>query len=124
MSALKPCPFCGGEAIFEEEVNPGYFKIKCPWTLCIGKFVTLEKEQAIKAWNTRSDARLERLQEAAQVLVTGLNDKRTTTGYIKSVLDLKYSRKFSKELCKSCLDTIQESAETLAAALKASKETG
>ena len=45
---LKPCPFCGGKAIFEE--NTGTFFIHCE-SCCAFTPDFNTKEQAIKAWN-------------------------------------------------------------------------
>jgi len=60
---LKPCPFCGGEATLKDftgdEYCPGY-AVQCNngdtrnCGIC-GTPIYAEKEQAIKAWNTRKD---------------------------------------------------------------------
>lgn len=64
---LKPCPFCGDEAILFEAVNgetKGYYiscirrghifdEPKCPVEPMISRWGTNAKEQAIEAWNKR-----------------------------------------------------------------------
>ena len=54
MTALKPCPFCGGEAtIYEdrhENITYGY-TVACD-NCCATVFADTEKE-AIEAWNKR-----------------------------------------------------------------------
>lgn len=71
---LKPCPFCGGEACFKdgEPITFGRFVVLVICKKCSASVVgiatinfrtehkscngyNLAKEQAIKAWNRRSD---------------------------------------------------------------------
>ena len=55
---LKPCPFCGGEAVFEEENNTSSVKIVCKScgasTLWTAKPV---QNYIIDKWNSRSRKR-------------------------------------------------------------------
>lgn len=51
MADLKPCPFCGGEAEYEE-FNDGFFswgRVECQ----CGVMLTTPPNVTIKAWNTR-----------------------------------------------------------------------
>lgn len=52
---LKPCPFCGGKAVFDT-VSPGAGNprgfVRCENRCCEMCFV-LNKHQAIEAWNRR-----------------------------------------------------------------------
>ena len=55
MTKLKPCPFCGGNAIVR---NTGYdsFYVRCENDKCAVVSVTCNRntsEEAIEAWNTR-----------------------------------------------------------------------
>jgi Lar family restriction alleviation protein len=54
MDKLKPCPFCGGEAVLKQ--------ISDRWTVhcsqhCAGTRIFNDKQKAIDAWNRRVDAR-------------------------------------------------------------------
>ena len=57
MTKLKPCPFCGGEAVRLQMIdNPfsgtRYFGCrKC----CVVSFTHMTEAEAIKAWNTRTE---------------------------------------------------------------------
>lgn len=54
---LKPCPFCGEEAVLEEHPNfPGEFRVKCTniYHCAIKQDQWDFKEGAIKAWNKRN----------------------------------------------------------------------
>lgn len=60
MDKLKPCPFCGGEAVIRESFGNLYIrpihKEDClvkPDTWLISTNVSLKKQ--IKAWNRRAD---------------------------------------------------------------------
>ena len=55
---LKPCPFCGGEAVVI-----GVSTIWCENEDCGCEFTNINKEKLIKGWNTRKpvDAMVERL---------------------------------------------------------------
>lgn len=74
MNDLKPCPFCGGEAIIfqipynsEEELhqhpywfwnNPGWFTVGCLTDMCIANvnhemMLFLNSKEAAEAWNRR-----------------------------------------------------------------------
>ena len=78
MDKLKPCPFCGGEAILSHEVYvspkfrydkdamciaPGKYlhskyKVKCETPRCFARNNTVvfhSKPEAIEAWNRRAD---------------------------------------------------------------------
>ena len=62
MERLKPCPFCGGEAIVEKAKSKPYFerrlpyRVKCKWCHCALAYQFFETENdAIKAWNRRAD---------------------------------------------------------------------
>jgi len=57
MTELKPCPFCGGEAIVREtSIGDDYngFTVECKnCAVDIGNIDT--EEEAIKRWNTRTN---------------------------------------------------------------------
>lgn len=60
MSDLKPCPFCGGEAHIKEVVSACemLYTVGCSDSECMGYETWLlkpTKEEAIAAWNRRSD---------------------------------------------------------------------
>nr|DAM36721.1 MAG TPA: restriction alleviation protein [Caudoviricetes sp.] len=62
---LKPCPFCGGEAMLTTNLYAGivYIQCKCCTAMAgrkrkivssmIGKEYFVNKEEAIEAWNRR-----------------------------------------------------------------------
>jgi len=64
---LKPCPFCGGNAVLKPDnlYSQDTRNIHASWVTCsrcciegehfIDRHDTDCREQAIKAWNTRSD---------------------------------------------------------------------
>ena len=56
MNNLKPCPFCGGEDIIVQELQP-YMGDENNWrVLCVGCGCDIQretKETVISAWNTR-----------------------------------------------------------------------
>ena len=58
MSELKPCPFCGGEAILLEDWKDGNFIVGCANNDYIVRLSGIPSfdnaEQAVKAWNTRA----------------------------------------------------------------------
>jgi len=56
MPELKPCPFCGGEAIAEMNEN-WYWEYEVYCTKCGATFQTSfdTEEEAVKAWNRRAD---------------------------------------------------------------------
>jgi len=51
MEKLLPCPFCGEMAIINKK--DAAFVIMCPKCITI-QIISVEKETAIKVWNTRS----------------------------------------------------------------------
>ena len=63
---LKPCPFCGGEAILITSPSLGIVYIQCQYCTAmvgrkrkiissmIGKEFFANKQEAIEAWNRRS----------------------------------------------------------------------
>ena len=58
MEKLKPCPFCGGEALIREQTNtlPYSFYVRCGNPDCPMFLATCNrstKEDAIKLWNRR-----------------------------------------------------------------------
>lgn len=60
MIGLKPCPFCGGEAHIKEVVSAceTLYTVGCSDSECMGYETWLlkpTKEEAIAAWNRRSD---------------------------------------------------------------------
>ena len=57
---LKPCPFCGGEAMIEQTQHMGeyLYRIGCSKPGCRGRIngnAYESKTEAIAAWNTRSE---------------------------------------------------------------------
>ena len=57
---LLPCPFCGGNDIQTDEMESFWDKNETSWRVlcidCIAETAGDTKEQAIAAWNRRSDA--------------------------------------------------------------------
>ena len=55
MPELKPCPFCGGEALVSEFIGHSFrsYSVGCKECKTLMKYVD-SKEAAIKAWNTRA----------------------------------------------------------------------
>ena len=55
MPELKPCPFCGGEALVSEFIGHGFrsYPVGCKERKTLMKYVD-SKEAAIQAWNTRA----------------------------------------------------------------------
>lgn len=57
-SELKPCPFCGGEATFDDHKKHGFIRVCCdnlgccmmPRTLCY-----TGADDAARAWNKRAE---------------------------------------------------------------------
>lgn len=51
---LKPCPFCGGKAVFwggsHDDRNKGYYACE---NNCVEQCPIRNKEEAIEAWNRR-----------------------------------------------------------------------
>ena len=82
MDKLKPCPFCGGEAVLRHESFCGYDSqlVECTnRKKCGAKVepVTDVPEVAIKAWNTRAERTCKRVATAAKIPIDpyGLNLK-------------------------------------------------
>lgn len=69
MSELMPCPFCGGEAYFEDD---GVIQETLYWVNCkcgIGTTSCHSKESLAKTWNHRTpDPRLEVAVEALEII--------------------------------------------------------
>jgi len=53
MIELKPCPFCGGEASYEDLGIAPRFYVKCNNGCVEQSGLYLRKEEAAKAWNRR-----------------------------------------------------------------------
>lgn len=54
--SLKPCPFCGGEAVatYDSEYNPkGVYWVSCGRCGAMPRGVFNTEAEAIQAWNTR-----------------------------------------------------------------------
>lgn len=51
---LKPCPFCGSEALLWEIKDCECYRVFCTKCPC-GMGVSLEKNEAIEAWNKREE---------------------------------------------------------------------
>lgn len=70
---LKPCPFCGGEAIVYEDNEYDKYSIGCK-NCCDCEPITkwTRKKEAIALWNTRKPMEriVERLEEAFTVKFT------------------------------------------------------
>lgn len=72
---LKPCPFCGGEAIrgIACHVNEDYaFRVECRECKIVTPFYDTEAD-AIKAWNRRAErtAKVEKVTRVSSVIRTG-----------------------------------------------------
>lgn len=58
---MKPCPFCGGEAIFDVlmATDRDYYRVECKRPSCDATGPVRKTESgAVKAWNRRKDAGL------------------------------------------------------------------
>ncbi|MBQ6232824.1 MAG: Lar family restriction alleviation protein [Clostridia bacterium] len=56
MTKLKPCPFCGGEAVLEDcgpYYGEGRFFVRCSKCDIVQEHLWATKQTAIKAWNRR-----------------------------------------------------------------------
>ena len=51
--AVKPCPFCGEDDPFIDEIEPGRFALVCPDCGTIGPASEVSQQGAILAWNCR-----------------------------------------------------------------------
>lgn len=91
MSELKPCPFCGGEAIMDYTYyeGPVASNPKCNKYGCIGfTYREFETEQeAIEAWNHRPFE-----AHAVEVLARTINDFSYKEGTPKESLDKWYEQ--------------------------------
>ena len=68
---LKPCLFCGGEAVLHGQHAPEH------WVQCLScrasTDTTMSSAQSIKAWNTRTkDKRIEELEEELEIALSKL----------------------------------------------------
>jgi len=58
MMKIKPCPFCGKEPHWHQDLYDGTFALYCPNEQCTMDSVATDhfvaKEEAIEAWNTRT----------------------------------------------------------------------
>ena len=54
MAELRSCPFCGREPDVPEKSVDGYW-VECSNPNCMALIESDTKEEAIKAWNTRTD---------------------------------------------------------------------
>lgn len=72
IEALKPCPFCGGEA----EIDPRFGAVSVDCKSCFSGAGPHDTEaEAIAAWNTRQAAdQLERYREALERISRGNYD--------------------------------------------------
>ena len=56
---LKPCPFCGGEALVDMHYHSPHGSIKLFYVICRMCLATTRKElredKAIEIWNTRTE---------------------------------------------------------------------
>lgn len=59
---LKPCPFCGGEAVFKRDRIAGIYCVKCTNCKCMTTFQfdfgdgeEVSKKKAADIWNRRAD---------------------------------------------------------------------
>ena len=80
---LKPCPFCGGEAVDFYRANTGATADWCGpvdhWVCCTGECGASTcmhgtKDEAIAAWNTRTADRIEALEAENERLREALGD--------------------------------------------------
>lgn len=64
VDTLKPCPFCGGKSVFvSEEAFFGTAAVLCSDCCTVHGYPSLEtNEEAIDAWNTRTDKDDEQLE--------------------------------------------------------------
>lgn len=50
MIIVKPCPFCGEEDVFFEEISPGKTAVCCPECEAIGP-TSVDINECIELWN-------------------------------------------------------------------------
>lgn len=58
MVMLKPCPFCGSDAILEDlggAVTSGRYFVRCPKCKVAQDSLWATKQTAIKRWNRRAE---------------------------------------------------------------------
>ena len=55
MAELKPCPFCGGEVLLEWDYYCDTYIVYCRDCGCYVRQHYTVKDEAIEAWNRRSD---------------------------------------------------------------------
>ena len=51
---LKPCPFCGGEAVYPEGITVGGIWITCDKCGIVQGHPYMTREEALAAWNRRA----------------------------------------------------------------------
>ena len=97
---LKPCPFCGGEAkYYHRDDDSGWSNTD--WVSCSGDCgastcMHETKEQAVSAWNTRTD-----LAEA--IVKAALERAAPTTGSHAEDRPLRYSLDFNDGYIDACV---------------------
>ena len=54
MEELKPCPFCGGVAVFNEDKfkHGTVYSVYCD--VCCAEIAGLKKQEVVKVWNRRA----------------------------------------------------------------------
>jgi Lar family restriction alleviation protein len=72
MSALKPCPFCGGEALYTPTCHIDV--VQCRVCGAQGMAAMGQPEAAIAAWNRRAgDDEVEKLREVLRIAIEALD---------------------------------------------------
>lgn len=83
MSELKPCPFCGGEGCLQEHIFVGYtntYGVVCLDCCAETRQFFRTREEAIEAWNRRTDADMTSIEDSARM--RGFEE-----GYLQGVKD-------------------------------------
>lgn len=57
MAELKPCPFCGGEAIHGDEHGEPMIRVNHKRGCFLGTLAICNNDEAVEAWNRRDGER-------------------------------------------------------------------
>lgn len=95
MSELKPCPFCGGESVYVEQIgSEGYFNVCC--RNCLANVpLSGSRETAVAAWNCRSIDQDELLKIAEELEMDYFDG---SDGYRPCTISVEEMLEFDREM--------------------------